>query len=336
MLSISVIIPSYNRAQVLTKAVQSVLAQTAPPLEIIIVDDGSTDDTARQCAAMGAAVRYFRKDNGGVSSARNFGIRQAQGDWLAFLDSDDEWFPDKLEKQWQAIAAQTSDACFTGICQDDGSRYDEIAQLDPTLSAGTARTYHRPLARMVRTVRHPMVQTLLISRSLMRELGGFDESLWVAEDTALFYRLISRSSVTLINEGLARITRVRTARGLSDATDTAAVSRRLECYLRVQRMALAMLEMESTAQTMIATAETPPLELALAIRAVHGRIGYFLSRQAELAHLHGNAEEGRALALESLRTGGDVKTRVRSWLLANYPLCCLPFLRRKWGAAVHQ
>jgi len=103
--TVSVIIPSYNSAEVLPAAIESVLAQTLPPDEIIVVDDGSAPDadgldrTAEACATYFKHVRLIRQANGGASAARNTGIARARGDWLAFLDADDVWEPEKLETQ---------------------------------------------------------------------------------------------------------------------------------------------------------------------------------------------------------------------------------------------
>src|SRR4051794_25365627 len=99
---VSVIIPTYNRGRLVVQAVQSVLAQTYTDVEAIVVDDGSTDDTQELVTrAFGGnpKVRYFKKPNGGVSSARNMGLREAQGEFVALLDSDDTWFSNKLELQ---------------------------------------------------------------------------------------------------------------------------------------------------------------------------------------------------------------------------------------------
>ncbi len=96
---ISVIIPTFNRAWSLARAIDSVLAQTLAPKEIIVVDDGSTDRTAQVLAAYGDRIQILTRQNAGVSSARNAGIRHSTGDWVALLDSDDEWKPEKLACQ---------------------------------------------------------------------------------------------------------------------------------------------------------------------------------------------------------------------------------------------
>lgn len=101
--SFSTIIPAYNCADVIGRAIDSVLAQTCPASEIIVVDDGSADNTAEIVKAYGDRVRYVRQENQGPSGARNRGIQQARSDWVAFLDADDVWYPDKLRRQAELI-----------------------------------------------------------------------------------------------------------------------------------------------------------------------------------------------------------------------------------------
>lgn len=109
-MNISVIIPTYNRSQSLHRALQSVYRQTLMPGEIIVVDDGSNDGTEQMLRNEFPEVRYIYQQNRGVSAARNRGIAAASGDWLAFLDSDDQWLPEKLQKQQQALARSQGDA----------------------------------------------------------------------------------------------------------------------------------------------------------------------------------------------------------------------------------
>jgi glycosyltransferase involved in cell wall biosynthesis len=103
MPTVSVIIPTYNRGALLVEAVESALAQRRPPDEILVVDDGSRDDTAARMAAYGERVRYVRQANAGPSAARNHGFRLARGEYLALLDSDDLWTPDRLERQLEVL-----------------------------------------------------------------------------------------------------------------------------------------------------------------------------------------------------------------------------------------
>jgi glycosyltransferase involved in cell wall biosynthesis len=103
---VSVIIPSYNSGRFLAESIESVLAQTLPPQEVIVVDDGSTDDTPAVAAHFEGRIVYHRQANRGVSAARNAGIERATGNWLAFLDADDLWEPEKLERVASACCSQ--------------------------------------------------------------------------------------------------------------------------------------------------------------------------------------------------------------------------------------
>ena len=109
-LNVSVIIPTYNRKNLLKRALHSVISQTFVPQEIIVVDDGSSDRTKDWVSERFPDVRYIYQDNSGVSSARNAGIKEAIGSWIAFLDSDDEWMSNKLEQQKRVIKPQVGSA----------------------------------------------------------------------------------------------------------------------------------------------------------------------------------------------------------------------------------
>lgn len=110
---ISVVIPAYNSAQCIGRAIDSVLAQTFVDYEIIVVDDGSTDNTAEIASQYGNKINYIYQDNGGASAARNTGIKAAQYEWIAFLDSDDEWLPEKLELQ-MGLLERNQDLVWVG------------------------------------------------------------------------------------------------------------------------------------------------------------------------------------------------------------------------------
>src|ERR1700687_5608941 len=95
--SVTAIIPVYNGAALIRRSIESVLSQTHPADELIVVDDGSTDETSTIIRSYGAKVRHLYQPNSGVAAARNNGVKQASSQWIAFLDHDDEWLPDKLE-----------------------------------------------------------------------------------------------------------------------------------------------------------------------------------------------------------------------------------------------
>jgi glycosyltransferase involved in cell wall biosynthesis len=322
--TVSVVIPTYNRAHCIRKAVESALDQSVPPHEVLVIDDGSTDDTKAVVEAFAdEAVRYVRKDNAGVSSARNLGIALASGHWVAFLDSDDAWRPTKLERQLQCVALTGSEVCFTGaVCQDDVRR-DGIADLDPELPVDACRSYPTPVEFMTRSTDHPFVQSLLIRRELLEEVGGFDEGLVVGEDTALFYDLVSTYDISLINTALVDLTRERVGAGLSNAVEAQAAAERFDCYIRVQAKALAH----------ISGRTTRPAESAEAIRVVRRRLAYFFSRRSEIAHASGDHILGRRLALEALSLAGDARTTARSLVLAHGYRWVLPRLTARWPSS---
>ncbi|MGA7301658.1 MAG: glycosyltransferase family A protein, partial [Candidatus Sulfotelmatobacter sp.] len=109
---VSVVIPTYNRAGTVPRAIESVLAQTFTDLEVIVVDDGSSDDTGKVLGEMfGERIRYFAQVNQGASIARNRGIEEARGEWIAFLDSDDLWEKEKLEWQLKALEQFAPQCC---------------------------------------------------------------------------------------------------------------------------------------------------------------------------------------------------------------------------------
>ena len=181
--SVSVIIPTYNLAALLPGAVESVRAQAWPGLEIIVVDDGSEDDTAGvlEALAVGGDLRWFRQENAGAAAARNRGIEEARGQWVAFLDADDFWLPGKLAAQFEALAA-SPDAAFSytdvKVRHEDG-REGELVRGD----AG------RPLLLQLLAGNLFATPTVLVRRDCFREVGLFDASLRTGEDWDMWLRL---------------------------------------------------------------------------------------------------------------------------------------------------
>ena len=115
MPSVSVVVPTFNRAKLINRALQSVVSQTYRPLDLIVVDDGSTDDTCERVRTEHPHATLLSQSNQGVSAARNRGLSVAQGDWIAFLDSDDTWCESKIERQLQALAKEPQ----SRICHTD-------------------------------------------------------------------------------------------------------------------------------------------------------------------------------------------------------------------------
>jgi glycosyltransferase involved in cell wall biosynthesis len=217
-LRVSALIPTYNRQEQVLRAIDSVLAQTVPVDEIIVVDDGSTDSTAEAIRSLyGSRVAVFRQGNGGVSAARNRGIRQAKGEWIAFLDSDDVWFPTKIERQLEAVAELGDEfgLCFTD-CVYGGSPDMKLSVFQETGLDDVPRfgLLAEP-AKYVLANREPFwTQSLLVRRSLLAELKGFDEGLIVREDTDVLFRLSFKTRFCFVAEPLVSIDRAPSRDGL--------------------------------------------------------------------------------------------------------------------------
>lgn len=178
-LFVSVIVPTYQRRDLVLHAVASVLAQTQRHLELIVVDDGSTDGTGVTLAGLDERLRYLWQENRGVSAARNAGIREARGSVVAFLDSDNRWLPDHLEVVLGALARHPQ-AVLASTCPDfllsGRERPEEAALVEPL-----------PQALVGNTV--GFLSCVAVRRDALLTAGGFDERLMVAEDNDLWTRL---------------------------------------------------------------------------------------------------------------------------------------------------
>ncbi len=194
-MKISVVIPSYNRLPVLISAIESVLAQSSPVDEIIVVDDGSTDDTASQINTLYPQVNYIYQQNSGVSAARNYGICQAQHSWIALLDSDDSWLPDKIEKVRTAQQQQPDFSLFHSdeIWIRNGVRVNAMNKHQK--SGGWIFRQCLPMC-----VISP--SAVVMKRELFDDVGLFDESLPACEDYDLWLRICHQYPVYHIDKPL--------------------------------------------------------------------------------------------------------------------------------------
>jgi glycosyltransferase involved in cell wall biosynthesis len=195
---VSVVIPTYNSAASLREAIESVLGQTYLDFEVIVIDDGSTDDTERVVRSFGDRVCYVSQRNSGAGAARNQGIRTSRGSYVAFLDSDDLWVPSKLEDQiplldrdpeiglvysdWAVVAEQGEDvpSYLRNLPAASGYVFDGLVQCGFILTSGT-----------------------VVRRSCLDEVGYFDETLSIAQDYDLWLRICYRWKVELVNKPLA-------------------------------------------------------------------------------------------------------------------------------------
>ena len=193
--NIDVIIPTYNRRHTLGRAIDSVLIQSLKPAEIIIVDDGSTDGTQELISINYPDITYIKSENKGVSAARNLGIKHSQSDWLAFLDSDDEWLPNKLEKQSAAISNQKEYKVVhcDEIWFRNGCRVN--SKIKHQKYGGSIFEKCLPLC-----VVSP--SAVIIHRVLFKELGLFDENLPACEDYDLWLRICALYPVLYLDAPL--------------------------------------------------------------------------------------------------------------------------------------
>jgi glycosyltransferase involved in cell wall biosynthesis len=219
-ITISVVIPAYNAGLFLGETLDSVLAQSYPAHEILVVDDGSTDDTAEVVGRYGDAVRYLRQDNQGQAVARNTGIQAATGDWIALLDSDDLFLPDRLRRAAETIEANPR---LVGVY----SAFDYLYE-DGTLSFFPAFPA-RELWPALRYRSPILPSTTTIRRSALLEVGGFRKVF--IEDWDLWFRLVRRYSAAAFQElsesllhyrrwdGNATNNHIRYAKGMLDLID---------------------------------------------------------------------------------------------------------------------
>ncbi|MBU62922.1 MAG: glycosyl transferase [Opitutae bacterium] len=194
---VSIIIPTYDRLETLPRALGSVINQTFSDWELIVVDDGSTDGTDEMILRDYPVVRYYRQENAGVSSARNAGVALSSGAWIAFLDSDDAWLPEKLERQLFTLAKEPELRLShtDEIWIRNGRRVNQPKEY--AKSGGYIYRRCVPLCCICPS-------SVLIRRDLFDEIGGFDETFPVCEDYDLWLRITAREPVQYLDESLVR------------------------------------------------------------------------------------------------------------------------------------
>ena len=195
--SISVIIPVYNRCNLIDRAIKSVLEQTRRPDEIIVIDDGSTDGTDMIIKKNYPDIILLQQKNRGVSCARNNGIKNAKGTWITLLDSDDEWLPEKLEKQLLALQHNSNNK----ICHTDEVWIRNGVRVNPMKKhrkyGGNIYKFCLPLCVM-------SPSSIMIHKDIFKDVGLFDENLPVCEDYDLWLRICSRYPVLYLRKKLIK------------------------------------------------------------------------------------------------------------------------------------
>lgn len=224
----SVIIPTYNRRKLVERALRSAIAQTRPVEEIIVIDDGSTDGTCEALqAAFGNRIRYVWQRNAGVASARNHGLRLAQGRYLALLDSDDEWLPEKTRRQVEWLEARPD----FGMVLCDVVRVDAEHRDIEIFRRRDLLPEDGDILKWVLLEPALVPASAMLRRSTYESVGGFDETLPTAEDLDFHLRVAARCRIGVVEEPLVRA--MRGHDGLSS------LERTYDDYVRVVEAAVA-------------------------------------------------------------------------------------------------
>ena len=195
MMNISVVIPTYNRIELLKRSIDSVINQTIKPSEIIIVDDGSNDGTEAMVKKQYDSLKIIKQKNKGVSAARNSGIKASSGEWICFLDSDDEWKNNKLEKQITFVANNSDYKFFHSneIWIKNGKRINQKKK---------HKKYGGDIFKKCLDMCRISPSSVLINKNIFEEIGFFNENLVVCEDYELWLRICDQYKVFFIDEPL--------------------------------------------------------------------------------------------------------------------------------------
>lgn len=188
---VSVITPAYNNAATVARALASIAAQTVPPREVIVVDDGSIDDTAEVVRAMvprmnGVRLRLFRQQNNGAGAARNQALAAASGTWLAFLDADDEWLPIKLERSLAMVESGLYDMIAHDVVVIDGGE-ERVVDCFSRWRTNPSDPFRSLFQRGFISS-----STVLLRRSVAVAVGGFDPDLRSAQDYELWLAVLAK------------------------------------------------------------------------------------------------------------------------------------------------
>lgn len=201
-MKISAVIPAYNNQDYILDAVKSVQMQTHPVDEIIIIDDGSIDDTQNIVNKLTSNIKYIKQHNQGPSVARNTGIQLAQGDWIAFLDADDQWLEDKIEKQLRTLAISPELHLIAGDMQEINIENKTITpsvlakhKLREKFQVNESRPLSNALAALVQKNFIP-TGTVLVKRSTLIESGMFNSAIRFGEDLELWAKIAAHHPIT--------------------------------------------------------------------------------------------------------------------------------------------
>lgn len=203
---VSVIISAYNMAAYTAQAIESVLAQTFKDYELIVVDDGSTDNTRAVVNKYGEKVRYFYKKNGGVASARNYGLGLSRGQYIALLDCDDLWLPDKLAETMKGFINNT------GLVYTNGYFIDSLGMITGSYQAPKISG---PAINRLLVMNFILNPSVVIKKECFERLGLFNEALFFAADWDMWLRIAEKYELCHIPAPLSKYRIVRTYKRLN-------------------------------------------------------------------------------------------------------------------------
>jgi glycosyltransferase involved in cell wall biosynthesis len=311
--AVSVVIPAYNRVHCVAGAVESVFAQTFTDFEIIAVDDGSSDGTHDILKSFGGRIRLIRQENHGVSSARNTGVRAARGKWIAFLDSDDRWHADKLERQIAVLKKYNARLCFTRAVSNQGEIFPDIEFISATLREPNLLYVENAVDSVCLSPRHPLIPTMVADKALLEQVGLFDESFPLAEDAELIFRLSFFSGFLYVDQPFVTVFEY-SENSLTYSNRLISQARRNQSYLRL------------LAQMYWRLVETSPEKLSV----MRKRLGYYISRRAEVACAAGEGPVARALARDGILFARTFRDFVRCAGVLICPGLVRTRARKKW------
>lgn len=275
--SISVIIPTYNSARFLPEAVESVLSQTFLPQDVIVVDDGSTDSTEDVLKPFRRRIHYIRQENQGPAVARNRGIAEAKGDFIAFLDADDVWLPEKLEKQVKVLTERPR----IGLVHSHYDHLDMAGGRRLIPCSGDVQGFFGDCYLQFFRTCGVQIATVLLRKECLMKVGGFDERIRRAscEDWDLWFRIARHFELAFIDSPLA-LYRVHPTNASKNHLTM------LEAELYVIRKALA---------------NDPGLQARIGRREVHARLFEIYFSIGYLYHDMSKSTEARSFLSAALR-----------------------------------
>jgi glycosyltransferase involved in cell wall biosynthesis len=304
---VSVVIPTYNRAEKVVKAIESALAQSVTDNEVIVIDDGSSDNTGRVLGEKFCdRIRYHAQPNQGASIARNRGIELARGEWIAFLDSDDMWEKDKLEWQLRALekVKPQCGGCYTDTRFFNHSETRTMFQLaeenyQHTQEFAANADVLRLLVRPGGTGMVVCLSSFMIRSDVARAAGGFDPKLLYSQDSEFMFRLALRTGFCYVNRPLVLFDR---SPAETRHVGVSAEWNKMEFFLKDSQLRLEGL------MRLKGTAPKPVMKvIRQQLREIH-------SGWANLHLKGGHYEEAREAAFKALRTDMTFNIAAK-WLL---------------------